>query len=143
MASFTQRHLEQLLARKPDVPPAVNQIECHPYRARHALVSYCRSRDIVPCAWMPLASGKMGLLDDPVLAEIAARYKTTPASVILRWLRQRGVVPLPRTVRRERMAENLRAVSEAPALSAEDMAAIDGLDADRSVYPHVLPERIA
>ena len=76
--------------------------------------------------------------------KVAEKHGTTPATVVLRWLCQRGVVPLARTVRRERMDENLRAVSNPSfALSREDVAAIDGLDEDRSVYPHVLPERIA
>ena len=85
VASFTQTHLEQLIARAPEVLPAVNQAEVHPRNANVDLVEFCQQKGIVVCAWSPLGLGaKMNLFEDPTLLAIAQRHGVSPAAVALR-----------------------------------------------------------
>lgn len=123
VSNFVPRHLEEVLARG-TVVPAVDQVEMHPFLARRELREYCRERGIVVEAFSPLARGRR--LDHPTLAGIAATHRRTPAQVMLRWCLQKGAAVIPKTVSAARMRENLGALEFT--LSAEDMAALDGLD---------------
>ena len=109
-----------------DIKPQINQIERHPHYQRAEDLQIMDELGIQPEAWAPFAEGLKGMFDEPVLADIAAKYGKTPAQVILRWNVQRGVIVIPKTVHRERMEENLDIWDFE--LGAEDMEQIAGLD---------------
>lgn len=90
-----------------EVIPAVNQIERHPHYQREEHLAVMREFGVQPQAWAPFAEGMKGMFTEPVLAEIAKKHGKTPAQVILRWNIQSGVIVIPKSVHRERMAENL------------------------------------
>ena len=106
--------------------PMVDQMEIHPFCQRKALRGLMKRYGIAPMAWAPFAEGKGGLFTDPVLTAVGAKYGKTPAQVVLRWLRQEGVVAIPKSVHRERIEENF-AVDDFT-LSAEDMRAVEEMD---------------
>jgi diketogulonate reductase-like aldo/keto reductase len=134
VSNFEPAHLERLLSESA-VVPAVNQLELHPYLPQRRLREVHAEHSIVTESWSPLArGGQGGLLDDPVITGIAGRHGRTPAQVILRWHVQHGLVPLPRSVNPERIAENLDLFGWE--LTGDDMAAVDGLDRDGRIGPH-------
>jgi 2,5-diketo-D-gluconate reductase A len=105
-------------------PPAVNQLQLSPFEYRRALLDACARREIAAVAYSPLTHG--GQLDDPTIAQIAARVGRTPAQVMLRWGIERGFAVIPKSTHRERIIENSRIFDFA--LDAEDLQALDGLD---------------
>ena len=125
VSNFHQHHLEDLMADC-RVVPMVNQIECHPLLVQRDLRAFCAQRRIQVEAWSPLM---LGHLDLPVLQQIAARHGKTPAQVVLRWDLQHGIVTIPKSANPGRIRENAEIFDFA--LTAEEMAAIDGLDAGR------------
>lgn len=90
-----------------EVTPAVNQIEVNPFHQQIDAVAFMREHGVQAQAWAPFAEGRNNLFQDPVLAQIAEKHGKSIGQVVLRWLVQRGVSALAKTVRRERMAENL------------------------------------
>ncbi|KAH8828552.1 NADP-dependent oxidoreductase domain-containing protein [Flagelloscypha sp. PMI_526] len=104
-------------------PPAVNQIELHPFCQQNPIVEYCEKNDIVVQAYSPLVRGKM---DDPVFENIAKRHNKDPAQVLIRWSLQRGWIPLPKSATPSRIHSNAEVYDFA--LSPEDMAQLDALD---------------
>lgn len=115
-----------------DVVPAVNQIECHPFFQRADDQRFHDSHGVVTESWGPLAEGRGGLFTDPVLSAIGYAHGKTVAQVVLRWLVQRGVVVIPKSVRSERMAENLDVFDFA--LTADEMRRIEALDGGASLF---------
>ena len=109
-----------------EITPQINQIEHHPHYQRTEELSLMRELNIQPQAWAPFAEGLKGMFTEPVLMQIAAKYDKTPAQVILRWNVQQNIIVIPKSVHRERMAENL-AIWDFE-LSAEDMSLIATLD---------------
>lgn len=105
VSNFMPNHLEALLAQA-EIKPMVNQIEVHPGWPQTEAIRYCQRNDILVEAWAPL--GEAAALSNPVLAKIAAKYNHTPAQVCLRWEIQLGILPLPKSVHKERMAENTK-----------------------------------
>lgn len=105
VSNFMPNHLEALLAQA-EIKPMVNQIEVHPGWPQAEAIRYCQRNDILVEAWAPL--GEAAALSNPVLAKIAAKYDHTPAQVCLRWEIQQGILPLPKSVHKERMAENTK-----------------------------------
>ena len=84
-------------------------------------------------AWSPLTAGSEGLLDHPLLLQLSQKYQKSVPQIVLRWLIQRGIVPLVKSVKPERMKENLAVFDFA--LSAEDMEKITDLDTGHSCFP--------
>jgi 2,5-diketo-D-gluconate reductase A len=115
-----------------EITPAVNQIETHPWFQRHADQEVMRARGVQIESWGPFAEGRNNLFSDPTLAGIAAAHDRSVAQVVLRWLIQRDVVVIPKSVRRERMAENI-AVFDFTLTDAET-ARIADLDTGTSVF---------
>ncbi len=105
VSNFMPNHLEALLAQA-EIKPMVNQIEVHPGWPQTEVIRYCQRNDILVEAWAPL--GEAAALSNSVLAKIAAKYDHTPAQVCLRWEIQQGILPLPKSVHKERMAENTK-----------------------------------
>lgn len=115
-----------------DVPPAVDQIETHPFHQQVDTQAFLQDNGIQIESWGPFAEGKNDIFTNPVLRSIAEEHSRTVAQVILRWLTQRGVVAIPKSVRRERMQENFQVFDFD--LTAENMTAIAGLDAGTSSF---------
>lgn len=130
VCNFLVHHLEELSGIA-EIPPAVDQVEHHPYLAQPDLRDYCHENDIVMQAWAPVMRGRVNLV--PTLVEIAARHDKTPAQVSLRWILQHGVVTIPKSVHENRIRENADVFDFT--LSAEEMAAIDALDRHERLGP--------
>ena len=115
-----------------EVTPAVNQIETHPYFQRRADQDLMRERGVQIESWGPFAEGRNDLFTDPTLTSIGEAYGKSVAQVVLRWLIQRDVVVFPKSVRRQRMAENFDVFDFT--LSDDDMARIAALDTGTSQF---------
>jgi diketogulonate reductase-like aldo/keto reductase len=114
------------------VKPAVNQIETHPFHQQVDTQQFLQENGVQIEAWGPFAEGKNDLFHNEVLAGVAAKYQRSIAQVVLRWLTQRGVVAIPKSVRPERMAENFNIFDFE--LSAGDMQTITTLDSKTSAF---------
>jgi diketogulonate reductase-like aldo/keto reductase len=123
VSNYTVRHLDELLARA-RVPPAVNQVEVHPFLAQRALLEHCARHGIRVEAYAPLVKARR--MDHPVLRQVAARHGRTPAQVLVRWALEHDLVALPKSVRPERIRENADVFGFA--LGDQDRAALDALD---------------
>lgn len=115
-----------------EIRPAVNQIEVNPFHQRVEDKAVHDKYGVVMEAWAPFAEGKNGIFTNPVLKEIGGQYGKSVGQVILRWLVQRGIVPLAKTVRKERMLENINIFDFA--LSEADMAKIAAMDLQQSSF---------
>jgi 2,5-diketo-D-gluconate reductase A len=125
-----------------DVVPAVNQIETHPFFQRTDYQQLMEDRGVQIESWGPFADGRNNIFTNPTLTAIAEDYGKTVAQVILRWLIQRKVVAIPKSVRPERMAENLRVFEFQ--LTEDQMAAIATLDTGASVaFDHRDPAAVS
>jgi len=124
-----------------EVKPAVNQIETHPFHQQVETQQFLQKNDIQIESWGPFAEGKNNIFQNEVLRSIAGKHNKTVAQVIVRWLTQRGVVAIPKSVRKERMAENF-AVFDFE-LKPEDMDAIRALDTKSTAFfDHRDPEMV-
>lgn len=112
--------------------PMVNQMEVHILNQQKVLKEWADKYGIQLEAWAPFGEGRGGTFENPVIAEIAAKYGKTPAQVMLRWHLQRGVVVIPKSTHAERMAENINVFDFA--LSEDDMATIADLDTATSAF---------
>jgi 2,5-diketo-D-gluconate reductase A len=108
------------------VVPAVNQIETHPFNQQLETQKFLQENKVQIESWGPFAEGKNNIFTNELLRSIAGKYNKTVAQTILRWLTQRGVVVIPKSVRKERIIENFNIFDFE--LSHEDMAAIVALD---------------
>ena len=115
-----------------DVVPAVNQIETHPFNQQIETQKFLQENNVQIESWGPFAEGQHNIFQNEVLRSIATKYEKTVAQVILRWLTQRGVVAIPKSVRPERIAENFNVFDFD--LSPDDMAAIATLDTKTSSF---------
>ncbi len=116
--------LQELLASKPRVHPAVNQIEVHPFNTRTEITSFCQAHDIVVEAYAPLARALR--MQHPTIISLSKKYSCTPAQLMVRWSVQHGFVPLPKSVTQQRIREN----GDVGGFAIEDsaMQMLDGLD---------------
>ena len=115
-----------------EVMPAVNQIEVNPFHQQDESVGFMREHGVQAQAWAPFAEGRNNLFQNEVLAAIAAKHGKSVGQVVLRWLVQRGIVALAKTVRPERMRENLDVFDFA--LDVGDMANIASLETGTSSF---------
>ena len=120
------------LALDVDVKPAVNQVEVNPFHQQDKALEYNNKYGVQLEAWAPFAEGKNGIFANETLTEIGQKYGKSVGQVILRWLVQRGIVPLAKTVRKERMLENINIFDFE--LSDEDMKVIASLNKDTSSF---------
>ncbi len=114
------------------IVPAVNQIETHPFHQQVEAQKLLQENGIQHQSWGPFAEGKNNLFQNELLASIGRKHTRSIAQVVLRWLVQRGVVAIPKSVRKERMEENFNIFDFA--LSTEDMAAIETMDQKISAF---------
>ncbi len=121
------------------VPPAVNQIEINPFFQQMETQQFMQDEGVQVEAWAPFAEGKNNIFKNELLLSITEKHNKSVAQVIIRWLTQRGIVTLAKSVRKERMIENISVFDFA--LSAEDMTAITTLDTNTSsFFDHRDPE---
>lgn len=124
-----------------EVVPAVNQIETHPFNQQIETQKFLQANNVQIESWGPFAEGKNNIFQNELLLSIAGKYRKTVAQVILRWLTQRGVVVIPKSVRKERIVENFNIFDFE--LGAEDMEAIVSLDTKvSSFFDHRDPEMV-
>jgi diketogulonate reductase-like aldo/keto reductase len=123
------------------VVPAVNQIETHPFHQQTETEKWLKEYKVQHESWGPFAEGKNNIFQNEVLVSIANQYHKSVAQVALRWLTQRGIVAIPKSVRKERMIENFNIFDFE--LNGEDMEAIAGLDQkESSFFDHRDPEMV-
>jgi diketogulonate reductase-like aldo/keto reductase len=122
ISNFTIAEMDELLAEA-EIKPVVNQVQFGPWKYRRELLDACEEREIVLESYSPLNTSDLG---DQRVTEIAERHGKTPAQVVLRWVVQRDVPVIPKSVRRERIEENGQIFDFE--LSDEEMAALDSLD---------------
>jgi diketogulonate reductase-like aldo/keto reductase len=115
-----------------EVKPAVNQIEIHPFHQQTNAVKTFAEYGVQPEAWGPFAEGKNGLFTNEILQPIAEKHGKSIAQVVLRWLTDRGIVAIPKSVRKERMAQNF-AIFDFD-LDADDLEEISKLDQNASSF---------
>ncbi|MBT2655914.1 aldo/keto reductase [Bacillus sp. ISL-18] len=115
-----------------EVVPAVNQVEVHPFFQQSENANFMKENNVQIESWGPLAEGKNNIFENEVLVSLAKQYNKTVAQVILRWLTQRGVVAIPKSVRKERIIENFNIFDFE--LSQEDMMMIATLETKKSLF---------
>ena len=140
VSNFQPDRLVDLILHN-EVVPAVNQVETHPFCQQTEAAAVMDSEGVQIESWAPFAEGRNNLFGNGTLVSLAAKYRKSVAQVVLRWLIQRGVVVIPKSVRPERMAENI-AVFDFH-LAPEDMDLIATLDTRRSCFlSHRDPETV-
>ena len=140
VSNFQPDRLVDLILHN-EVVPAVNQVETHPFCQQTDAAAVMASEGVQIESWAPFAEGRNNLFGNGTLVSLAAKYRKSVAQVVLRWLIQRGVVVIPKSVRPERMAENI-AVFDFH-LAPEDMDLIATLDTRRSCFlSHRDPETV-
>jgi 2,5-diketo-D-gluconate reductase A len=133
VSNFQPEHLQRVLDSG-SIVPVINQVELHPAFQQRTLRAFQEPLGIITEAWGPLGQGKYEVAELPGLAEIASRHGRSLQQIILRWHLQEGVVVFPKTVRKERLIENLSVFDFE--LSAEEMAQMAAMDADNRVGTH-------
>ena len=131
VSNFYPDHLIDL-ASNVEIAPMVNQVETHVFNQQREARKYMDELGTRIMAWAPLAEGRNGLFTNPVLAQIGEKHGKTVAQVALRWLLQSGVIIIPKSTHKERMAENLNLFDFE--LDADDMQAIASLDTKHSLF---------
>ena len=140
VSNFQPDRLVDLILHN-EVLPAVNQVETHPFCQQAEEAVIMARYGVQAEAWAPFAEGRNNLFGNEVLTDLAAKHRKSVAQVVLRWLIQRGVVCIPKSVHAERIAENFDVFGFA--LDAEDMAVIASLDRPESSFlNHRDPETV-
>ncbi|MEH7378812.1 aldo/keto reductase [Neobacillus drentensis] len=124
-----------------EVIPAVNQVETHPFNQQIESAQFMKENHVQIQSWGPFAEGKNDIFQNELLVSIAEKHNQSVAQVILRWLTQRGIVVIPKSVRKERIIENFNIFDFE--LSQEDMEKISTLDTKQSLFfSHRDPEMV-
>lgn len=131
VSNFLQHHLDELLGFA-KVPPAVNQIEFHPYLQQPDLQAYCRAHQIPITAWAPIMKGRV--MEVPTLIEIGEKYGKTPVQVTLRWMLQSDIITIPKSAKKDRIEANADIYDFD--LTADEIASINALDKGERIGPH-------
>jgi len=140
VANFQPDRIMDLMIHN-KIIPAVNQIEVNPFNQQTDAQTFLRENNVQVEAWAPFAEGRNNIFKNELLLSIAAKYKKSVAQAILRWVSQRGIIVLSKSVRKERMMENISVLDFE--LSTDDMAAITTLDTKTSsFFDHRDPEKV-
>ena len=124
-----------------DVIPAVNQVETHVFNQQIESHNFMKENNVQIESWGPFAEGKNNMFQNEILVSIAEKHNKSVAQVVLRWLTQRGVVAIPKSVRKERIIENFKIFDLE--LRQEDMEKIAALDTKESLFfSHRDPEMV-
>lgn len=131
VSNFSPDRLADLMAFN-KVIPAVNQVEVNPFNQQLYAVPWMKSKNIQPAAWAPFAEGKNNLFQHPLLESIGTKHKKSIGQVILRWIYQRGIVSVAKTINKARMQENIDIFDFE--LSAAEMVQITSIDTNKSMF---------
>ncbi|MEQ9441745.1 MAG: aldo/keto reductase [Cyclobacteriaceae bacterium] len=131
VSNFQPDRLIDLIVHN-EIVPAVNQIETHPFHQQIEAQQFLQENHVQIESWGPFAEGKNDLFSNELLSAIGKKYNKSVAQVVLRWLTQRGIVAIPKSVHKQRMEENFRSLDFE--LSTEDMEAIKTLDVKTSSF---------
>ncbi|WP_276481484.1 aldo/keto reductase [Paraflavitalea pollutisoli] len=131
VSNFQPDRLMDLIIHN-EIVPAVNQVETHPFHQQAASHQFMKDNKVQIESWGPFAEGKNNLFKNERLMSIGRKYGKSVAQVVLRWLHQRGIIAIPKSVRKERMAENFNIFDFE--LSKADMEAIKTLDTNASSF---------
>lgn len=131
VSNFQPDRLIDLIVHN-QVVPVINQIETHPFQQQIETQKFLEENNVQLQSWGPFAEGKNNLFTNELLSAIGQKYNKSVAQVVLRWLAQRGVVAIPKSVRKERIEENFNIFDFE--LSADDMGAISTLDQKTSLF---------
>jgi 2,5-diketo-D-gluconate reductase A len=131
VSNFQMDRLIDLIIHN-DVTPAVNQVETHPFCQQIESAEFMRENNVQIESWGPFAEGRNNMFQNEILVSLAKKYEKSVAQIILRWLTQRGVVAIPKSVHRERIVENFNIFDFE--LSGEDMETIVTLDSKQSAF---------
>ena len=131
VSNFSVKYLQRLL---PEVKilPAVNQVETHPFHQQNETQQFLLDNNVQIESWGPFAEGKNNLFHNELLASIGKKYNKSIAQVVIRWLAQRGIIAIPKSIRKERIKENFNIFDFE--LNADDMEAIKTLDTNTSLF---------
>ena len=130
VSNFQVRHLKELMETA-QIAPMVNQVEMHPHLQQEELVKYSKEHNIQLQAWRPVMMGEVTII--PELRELARKHNKSPFQIALRWLVQKGVVAIPKSVNTKRIAQNADIFDFE--LSSKDMATIAHLNLNRRLGP--------
>lgn len=131
VSNFHPDRLMDLIVHN-EIVPAVNQIETHPFYHQLESAAFMKQQGVQHQSWAPFAEGRGNLFGNEVLVSIAEKHNKSVAQVVLRWLVQRGVVVIPKSVRKERIVENFDIFDFE--LSAEDIEQISTLNTGKSLF---------
>lgn len=131
VSNFQPDRLIDLIVHN-EIVPAVNQVETHPFHQQHDAQQFMIENHVQIESWGPFAEGKNDLFKNELLMGIGQKYNKSIAQVVLRWLTQRGVVAIPKSVKKERMAENLNSLDFK--LTIQEMEQIKTLDTNASLF---------
>lgn len=140
VSNFLPDRLMDLIVHN-EIAPAVNQIETHPFYQQMESAAFMREQGVQHQSWAPFAEGLNNLFSNEVLASLAEKHNKSVAQIVLRWLVQRGIVVIPKSVRRERIAENINIFDFE--LPSEDMEQISVLDTRSSLFGSYLDPNVA
>ena len=130
VSNFMQHHLEDLISSS-EIVPMVNQMEFHPYLVQQELIDFCNKNTIQYEAWSPLMQGHIFELD--MMKDLAAKYNRTIAQIVLRWNLQKGIVTIPKSVKKERIRANADIFDFE--LAAGDVKKLEQLDRGKRFGP--------
>lgn len=131
VSNFLPDRLMDLIVHN-EIVPAVNQVETHPFYQRHESAEFMKEQGVQHQSWAPFAEGLGGMFGNETLVSIAAKHGKSVAQVVLRWLVQRQVVAIPKSVRKERIVENFDIFDFE--LDADDLERISGLDTRETLF---------
>lgn len=123
VSNYTITHLEEM-KEYAKISPAINQVEFHPFLFQEELLNYCKQNNIALEAHSPLVHGER--LDNEIIDSIAKKYNKTGAQVLLRWSLQHGCIPIPKSVHKDRIADNIKVFNFE--LSLEEMSKLNNLN---------------
>lgn len=140
VCNFPDYRVMDLIANS-GIKPMINQIETHPFHQQRQSASFLKANDVQIQSWGPFAEGRNNLFTNEQLTAIAAKHGKSVAQVVLRWLLQRGVVAIPKSIQAERIAQNFAVFDFR--LSDQEMTSIAQLDQGKSLFfSHQDPEMV-
>ena len=125
VSNFLEGHLNHILSNC-KIKPVVNQIECNPLYYDKETIDFCKSQNILIEAYCPLAEFDSKLIKNKIIVDLSKKYNKTVPQIILKWIMQKGIIPLPKSVHKEYIIQNINL--DDFEINNDDMKLIDGLE---------------